>query len=49
MVTDAFGHEYKHLVPMGKNLLVRDGDTVEAADLLCGGAVDPHDVAGYLW
>ncbi len=44
MVTDAFGHEYKHLVPMGKNLLVRDGDTVEAADLLCDGAVDPHDV-----
>ncbi|MFA7117803.1 MAG: DNA-directed RNA polymerase subunit beta' [Sphaerochaetaceae bacterium] len=48
IVTDSFGHEYKHLVPMGKNLLVRDGDSVEAADLLCDGSVDPHDILDIL-
>ena len=30
VVTDEYGREYKHLVPMGKHLLVRQGDTVEA-------------------
>ena len=29
-VIDPFDKEYKHAVPMGKHLLVRDGDTVEA-------------------
>jgi DNA-directed RNA polymerase subunit beta' len=43
-VEDAFGKEYKHLIPMTKRLLVRDGDTVEAGEALCMGAVNPHDV-----
>jgi DNA-directed RNA polymerase subunit beta' len=44
MVVDAFGKEFKHLIPMSKRLLVRDGDTVEAGELLCSGAINPHDV-----
>ncbi|MGE4454888.1 MAG: DNA-directed RNA polymerase subunit beta' [Sphaerochaeta sp.] len=48
LVTDPFGNEYKHMVPMGKNLLVRDGDSVEAAEPLCDGAVDPHDILDIL-
>jgi DNA-directed RNA polymerase subunit beta' len=44
IVEDAFGKEYKHLIPMTKRLLVRDGDTVEAGELLCAGAKNPHDV-----
>jgi DNA-directed RNA polymerase subunit beta' len=43
-VQDAFGKEYKHLIPMTKRLQVRDGDTVEAGEALCVGAVNPHDV-----
>ena len=43
-VEDAFGKEYAHLIPMTKRLLVRDGDTVEAGESLCMGAVNPHDV-----
>ncbi|MBA7649287.1 DNA-directed RNA polymerase subunit beta' [subsurface metagenome] len=44
VVTDPYGKEYKHLVPMGKHLLIRDGDTVEAGEMLCDGNIDPHDV-----
>jgi len=44
IVRDAFGKEYKHLVPMTKRLLVRDGDTVEAGEPLCVGAANPHDI-----
>jgi DNA-directed RNA polymerase subunit beta' len=44
VVQDAFGREYPHFVPMTKRLLVRDGDTVEAGESLCAGAVNPHDV-----
>jgi DNA-directed RNA polymerase subunit beta' len=44
IVQDAFEREYKHLIPMTKRLLVRDGDTVEAGEALCVGAVNPHDV-----
>ncbi|AEJ18544.1 DNA-directed RNA polymerase subunit beta' [Gracilinema caldarium] len=44
IVRDAFGKEYKHLVPMAKRLLVRDGDTVEAGEPLCVGAPNPHDI-----
>jgi DNA-directed RNA polymerase subunit beta' len=29
---------------MGKHLLVRDGDEVEAGEMLCDGNIDPHDV-----
>jgi len=44
LVTDPYGKESKHLVPMGKHLLVRDGDEVEAGELLCDGPIDPHDI-----
>jgi DNA-directed RNA polymerase subunit beta' len=44
LVLDAFGKEYKHLIPMTKRLLVRDGDTVEAGEPLCVGNINPHDV-----
>jgi DNA-directed RNA polymerase subunit beta' len=43
-IVDDFGKEYKHLIPMTKRLQIRDGDTVEAGELLCAGAVNPHDV-----
>jgi len=44
LVVDDYGNDYKHLVPMGKHLLVRDGDFVEASEPLCEGAIDPHDI-----
>jgi DNA-directed RNA polymerase subunit beta' len=44
IIQDNFGKEYKHLIPMTKRLQVRDGDTVEAGESLCVGAVNPHDV-----
>ncbi|OQY35209.1 MAG: DNA-directed RNA polymerase subunit beta' [Spirochaetaceae bacterium 4572_59] len=43
-VVDPYGGELKHQVPMGKHLLVRDGDTVEAGESLCDGMNDPHDI-----
>jgi DNA-directed RNA polymerase subunit beta' len=43
-IEDPYGKEYKHLVPMGRHLLVREGDTVEAGEQLCDGNIDPHDV-----
>jgi DNA-directed RNA polymerase subunit beta' len=48
MVTDPYGMEFKHQVPMGKHLLVRDGDEVEAGEMLCEGSIDPHDVLDIL-
>jgi DNA-directed RNA polymerase subunit beta' len=48
IVRDIFGKEYKHLVPMGRRLLVRDGDTVESGDLLCDGNKNPHDLMNIL-
>ncbi|MCL2833174.1 MAG: DNA-directed RNA polymerase subunit beta' [Treponema sp.] len=44
IVEDAFGKEYKHLIPMSMRLLVRDGDTVEAGESLCVGSINPHDI-----
>ncbi|PIE05155.1 MAG: hypothetical protein CSA76_00530 [Spirochaetales bacterium] len=43
-VVDPYGARLKHLVPMGRHLLVRNGDPVEAADPLCDGPKDPHDI-----
>ncbi|NMC35053.1 MAG: DNA-directed RNA polymerase subunit beta', partial [Veillonellaceae bacterium] len=48
VVTDKFGKEYKHLVPMGRRLLVRDNDQVEAGELLCDGNKNPHDILNIL-
>ena len=47
-VVDPWEKEFKHLVPMGKHLLVRDGDFVEAGEPLCEGAKDPHDILDIL-
>jgi DNA-directed RNA polymerase subunit beta' len=44
VVHDEFGEEYKHLVPLGKHVTVRDGDPVKAGEPLCEGAVNPHDI-----
>ncbi|MDR2521113.1 MAG: DNA-directed RNA polymerase subunit beta', partial [Spirochaetaceae bacterium] len=44
IVQDAFGKEFKHLIPMTKRLLVRDGDEVEAGEYLCDGVASPHDI-----
>jgi DNA-directed RNA polymerase subunit beta' len=44
IIQDAFGKEYKHLIPMTKRLLVRDGDIVEAGEPLCVGNINPHDI-----
>ena len=44
VVEDDFGHQFKHLVPMSKHMLVRDGDRVEAAERLCDGPIAPHDI-----
>jgi len=43
-VKDVYDNVYKHLVPMGRHLLVRQGDKVEAGEPLCDGAIDPHDI-----
>ena len=48
VIRDIFGKEYKHLVPMGRRLLVRDGDTVESGDQLCDGNKNPHDIMNIL-
>jgi DNA-directed RNA polymerase subunit beta' len=34
----------KYPVPLGKHVLVQDGDVVRAGDRLSDGAIDPHDV-----
>lgn len=43
-VEDDFGVRQKHLVPMGRHLLIREGDLVEAGEPICDGAADPHDI-----
>jgi DNA-directed RNA polymerase subunit beta' len=43
-VEDPYGTVHAHKVPVGKLLLVRDGDPVEAGEALCDGTNDPHDV-----
>ncbi|MDR2601858.1 MAG: DNA-directed RNA polymerase subunit beta' [Spirochaetaceae bacterium] len=44
VIEDAFGGEFKHLIPATKRLLVRDGDEVEAGEYLCDGVASPHDI-----
>ncbi len=47
-IEDAFGRRYKHSVPLSSNLLVRDDEQVSAAEPLCDGAKDPHDILNIL-
>ncbi|MCM1321531.1 MAG: DNA-directed RNA polymerase subunit beta' [Bacteroides sp.] len=44
VVVDKYGKTFEHPVPMTRRLLVRDGDTVEAGEQLCDGALNPHDI-----
>jgi DNA-directed RNA polymerase subunit beta' len=44
IVSDENQTEYKHLVPLGKHVTVRDGDMVKAGEPLCEGAMNPHDI-----
>jgi DNA-directed RNA polymerase subunit beta' len=44
VIVDDFGNEIVHKVPLGRLLLVRNGDRVEAGESLCVGEIDPHDV-----
>ncbi len=44
IVTDEYGKQFNHLVPLTKRLLVRDGDQVEAGEKLTDGSIDAHDV-----
>jgi len=48
IIEDIFGDEYKHMVPMGRHLLIRDGDSVQAGEMLSDGNVDPHDILNIL-
>jgi len=43
-VTSPDGTEKKYLIPVGKHILVRDGDMVKAGEALSSGSVDPHDI-----
>ena len=43
-VTDENGKQYKHSILLGRHILVREGDHVEAAERLCDGNIDPHDI-----
>ncbi|MBE2219312.1 MAG: DNA-directed RNA polymerase subunit beta' [Ignavibacteria bacterium] len=36
--------EKKYMIPVGKHILVRDGDYVKAGEALSSGSVDPHDI-----
>ncbi|HOJ62890.1 MAG TPA: DNA-directed RNA polymerase subunit beta' [Spirochaetota bacterium] len=44
VVEDSFGNEFKHTVPAGAYLLVRDGDMVKAGEPLSEGPKNPHDI-----
>lgn len=43
-VIDEFGNAHKHMIMIGKHILVRDGDHVEAGERLCDGNINPHDI-----
>ena len=38
----------EYLIPHGKHLMVREGDSVQAGESLCEGSVDPHDILAIL-
>ena len=44
VVEDRFGKDYRHQIALGRHILVRDNDHVEAGDKLCEGGIDPHDL-----
>ncbi len=44
VIVDDFGTEHPHKIPLGRLLLVRNGDRTEAGEALCVGEKDPHDI-----
>ncbi|MCD6397618.1 MAG: DNA-directed RNA polymerase subunit beta' [Spirochaetaceae bacterium] len=48
LIVDKYQNEHKHQVPIGKHLLVRNGDLVSAGEELCEGMKDPHDILDIL-
>ncbi len=48
LIVDSYQQEHKHQVPVGKHLLVRNGDFVMAGEELCEGMKDPHDILDIL-
>ncbi len=48
IVKDKYDHEFEHLVPISKRMLVRDGDKVLAGEPLCDGQPSPHDILAIL-
>jgi len=48
IVEDEYGKEFKHLVPMTRRMLVRDGDKVIAGEPLCDGSPSAHDILAIL-
>jgi len=48
VVEDSFGAKFKHTVPAGSYLLVRDGDMIKAGDEISEGPINPHDVLAIL-
>ena len=43
-VEDNFKDRFKHVVPSGAYLLVREGDLVKAGDQISEGPINPHDI-----
>jgi DNA-directed RNA polymerase subunit beta' len=43
-VTSETGLETEYLIPLGKHLMVREGDRVIAGDRLSDGPINPHDI-----
>ncbi len=48
IVEDKYSKQYKHLVPITRRMLVRDGDKVEAGEALCDGSPSAHDILAIL-
>ncbi len=43
-VVDEFENTFTHMVPLGRHLLVREGDEVEVGERISVGNIDPHDI-----
>ncbi len=48
IIFDEFEKSFSHSVPLGRHLLVREGDTVRAGEQLCDGEINPHDILSIL-
>ncbi len=44
IVRNEDGEQEKYLIPFGATLKIKDGDRVEAGDVLTAGSVNPHDI-----